>query len=161
MLLLLSRTIHQQQWNALIVQVSGIIRLVSRGRIPDLTLSRFNPVQALALGVTQLGNANLNYSPSVYAILLGMTCISSIAGVMNDHLCKTTDASLHAQNMVLYSFGVVINLIVFVFIKLSDPEGVPAFWSGYNSVGAVSLVFLNASLGLIITAVYKCAYALS
>ena len=90
-----------------------------------------------------------------------MTCVSSIAGVMNDHLCKTTDASLHAQNMVLYSFGVVINLAVFAVIKLSNPEGVPSFFTGYNSPGAISLIFLNASLGLIITAVYKCSSIVS
>lgn len=110
--------------------------------------------QTFALMVTQLGNASSLRSPAVYAILLGMTCVSSLAGVANDHLLKTTRTSLHAQNMVLYLFGVGINLLVFVCesFRSQDTRG---FLTGYDSVGAIALIVLNACLGLVITAVYK------
>jgi hypothetical protein len=130
MYLFLARSIRELQWHALLLQACG-------------------------LAVTQAGNTNLNYSPSVYALLVLMTCIGSVAGVLNDHYCKSTKASLNAQNMLLYVVGVVLNFTIFL-AKRAQNSDEPGFWEGYGSIGAVSLIFLNASIGLIITMVYKC-----
>ncbi|GAA94910.1 uncharacterized protein L969DRAFT_96364 [Mixia osmundae IAM 14324] len=110
-------------------------------------------LQACALTVTQTGNIHLHYSISLYLLLIAMTCLSSAAGVINDHLCKATEVSLHAQNVVLYSIGAATN--VYFFLSRLAPAGSPTFWQGYGSFGAVMLILSNASIGLIITAVYK------
>jgi C4-dicarboxylate transporter len=133
MYLFLARSIRELQWHALLLQACG-------------------------LAVTQAGNTNLNYSPSVYALLVLMTCIGSVAGVLNDHYCKSTKASLNAQNMLLYVVGVVLNFTIFL-AKRAQHSDEPGFFEGYGSFGAVALIFLNASIGLIITMVYKCKRA--
>lgn len=58
--------------------------------------------------------------------------------------------------MVLYMFGVGLNLLVYGIRKLSLPDE-PAFFSGYGKLEAILLIVLNATVGVVITFVYKCA----
>lgn len=58
--------------------------------------------------------------------------------------------------MVLYMFGVGLNLVIYVIRKLSLPDE-PGFFTGYGKLEAILLIFLNATVGVVITFVYKCA----
>ena len=77
-----------------------------------------------------------------------------MAGVYNQGLNKGSKASLHAQNMVLYAAGTVINLIAYLLMRSCKP-GEPAFFSGYGGWGPVSIILSNVLIGLAVTAVYK------
>ncbi|BGP27653.1 hypothetical protein JCM10295v2_006627 [Rhodotorula toruloides] len=46
--------------------------------------------------------------------------------------------------MVLYIFGVALNLFIYVVRKLSLPDE-PGFFTGYGKLEAILLVFLNDS----------------
>ncbi|GAA6033715.1 hypothetical protein JCM8097_004395 [Rhodosporidiobolus ruineniae] len=130
----LGRSLREMQWYALLLQTFGLL-------------------------VTQtIGDASV-LPISTYALLLGVTTVSATAGVANDFLCKQFDASLHAENMVLYMFGVVLNLLVFIGRKATLPDE-PDFFTGYDRLGAILLIFLNASVGVVITFVYKYADAI-
>lgn len=101
----------------------------------------------------------LTCSPDADSLLLCITTISAIAAVLNDHFLKTLGGSIHAQNTVLYLFGIAINLVVYCaryFVFNARKE--PAFFAGYGSIQAILLIVLNASVGIVITFVYKCSY---
>lgn len=116
-------------------------------------------LQTFGLLVTQTNGSASLQPASTYALLVGVTTISATAGVANDSLCKHFDASLHAENMVLYMFGVGLNLLVYGIRKLSLSDE-PAFFSGYGKLEAILLIVLNAAVGVVITFVYKCALLL-
>ena len=74
----------------------------------------------------------------------------------SSHLLKSIDASIHAENVTMYLVGAFLNISLYLIRKISDPIGEPGFFTGFNSLSAVGLVILNASIGLVVTAVYKC-----
>jgi hypothetical protein len=77
--------------------------------------------------------------------------------VYNQALLKAEDASMHASNAMLYSVGVVINVILHIVIGLLNDDE-PGFFVGFGSVGAVLVILSNVFIGLAITAVYKCKF---
>ena len=84
-----------------------------------------------------------------------MVCISSVAGVFNEYLLKSSSGgSIHWQNVQLYTFG-----CVFSFIKMALDVG-PAWksllFSGFNTFTWLSIANM-ASLGLATSAVLKYA----
>jgi UDP-sugar transporter A1/2/3 len=87
-----------------------------------------------------------------YLALLLSLFVSSSTGVWNEHLLKTSNTSMHAQNCFMYAFGVIFNLCVFFFY---DESGA-SFFHGYN-VAAVGIIFCQAVLGLVVAAVLKYA----
>ena len=113
----------------------------------------------LGLFVTQMADVNHTYPISVYGLLLSVTTISALAGVFNDHLLKSTDASIHACNIVLYLLGVAFNLGVYLVRRfILYPLTEPGFFQGYARLDAVLLILLNACVGIVITFVYKYAH---
>ncbi|KAK5053699.1 hypothetical protein LTR84_001660 [Exophiala bonariae] len=133
-LLLLGTRIMKLQWMGIALQVVGLI-------------------------VTQYHEGSgLTYPLPTYLVLLLQTGVSAVAGVLNQFLCKSQPASLHAQNMVLYGFGTLTNGIVHIAITFLNPNE-PGFFQGYNQVGAFLVIASNVLLGLAITAVYKYADA--
>lgn len=113
-------------------------------------------LQVIGLIVTQYHEGSgLTYPPPTYLVLLLQTAVSAVAGVLNQFLCKSQPASLHAQNMVLYGFGTLINGVVHVVITFLNPDE-PGFFQGYDQLGAFLVIASNVLLGLAITAVYKC-----
>lgn len=76
-------------------------------------------------------------------------------GVYNQHLAKLDGASLHGNNMVLYSSGMFVNGICYLVTRIFIP-GEPGFFTGYNSFSAIMVVVSNVLIGLVITAVYRC-----
>lgn len=93
------------------------------------------------------------YSVSIYAILMLSTMISAVSGCFNDHLTKSSSASLHALNMWLYGTGTIMNFGYYIVLKNTN-ESEPGFFQGYSSWGLVILMF-NCVIGIVITAVYK------
>jgi uncharacterized membrane protein YozB (DUF420 family) len=81
--------------------------------------------------------------------------MSASAGVYNMALLKRENASLHANNMMLYASGVAINLILYVTLGVFKTNE-PGFFVGYGNIGAVMIILSNVVIGLAITAVYKC-----
>jgi hypothetical protein len=101
--------------------------------------------------------AGSTYPLSTYLVLLFQTSISAVSGVYNQHLLKSSGASLHANNMVLYASGVCLNLLVYTVMRMIKSDE-PGFFTGYGNIGAVLVVMSNVLIGLVITAVYKCEF---
>ena len=95
------------------------------------------------------------YPLTTYLLLMTQTFISASSGVYNQQLCKSHDASLHADNQILYASGACINLVIHVILRIVKPDE-PGLFSGYNNWGAIMVVLANVFIGLAITAVYKC-----
>jgi hypothetical protein len=92
-----------------------------------------------------------------YILLIFQTIVSAVAGVYNQGLNKSSGASLHADNMVLYTAGTFINLIIHLVLRLQNPDE-PGFFTGYGNPGAIALILSNVFVGLAVTAVYKCKF---
>lgn len=134
-MIFLGSNIAKLQWAAIGFQICGLI------------LSQYHP------------DSGSIYPIPTYAVLLGQTFVAAIAGVFNQHLLKTQSATLHAQNMVLYSFGMVTNTVIHLTIKIFKPEE-PGFFEGYGNIGALLVIVSSVLNGLIITAIYKCEWCL-
>ena len=133
--LLLARPIAALQWIAIVLQVLG------------LWVVQYDACKHAVL-----------LPLPVYLALFASLLISSGAGVWNEHVLKTFQVSMHAQNCCLYAFGILINLAVFCFVEersalmpLSS-----AYFYGYNAA-AVGVILCQAVLGLVVTAVLKYA----
>jgi hypothetical protein len=70
-------------------------------------------------------------------------------------LLESDDSSLHADNLILYAAGTVVNLMIHLMLTVFKADE-PVFFEGYDSFGAVMVVVSNIFIGLAITAVYKC-----
>ena len=92
-------------------------------------------------------------------MLLAQVFVSSVAGVYNQSLLKGDSASLHAQNTMLYAFGVVINAMIHTTIRIVKPEE-PSLFAGYTNLPSYLVILSNVFIGLAITAVYKCKFSL-
>ena len=115
-----------------------------------------NRKQVCGLVVTQYRPGSGSAYPfSTYILLICQTIMSACAGVYNQKLCKSQDASLHVDNMVLYASGASINLLIHIAVKSLNAEE-PGFFVGYNTFAAIMVLVSNVFIGLAITAVYKC-----
>ena len=94
-----------------------------------------------------------SFEITVYMLIFFNTIISACCGCFNDYLSKATNASLHALNIWLYSFGFLFNLSYYFLLRFQNPNE-PAFFDGYKGWGLM-IVFTNSIIGLAITAVYK------
>jgi hypothetical protein len=133
--LFLKTVISPKQWITLVLLVCGII------------VTQYNP------------RSGSMYSLPTYVLLLFQTFLSAASSIYNQHLCKSSDGSLHAMNMTLYSYGTVSNLILHILVRVKTPEE-PSFFAGYRHPGAVLVILSNVFIGLAMTAVYKYADAL-
>jgi UDP-galactose transporter len=133
--LLLSRPIAPLQWHAILLQVLGLF------------IVQYDACKGTALLPL----------PVYFALLLALF-ISSFAGVWNEHVLKTVKVSMHVQNLCLYSFGVLFNLLVFVFLepRVGGRGLLASYFYGYNAA-AVGVIFCQSLLGLVVTAVLKYA----
>ncbi|KAJ3377014.1 hypothetical protein HDU84_009160 [Entophlyctis sp. JEL0112] len=150
----------------------GTISLVKSGStVLTATVLTFfgrntNKLQWIAIFFQLLGIVASQYNPCVgstsapiqtYLLLFVAVCITAFAGCCNDHITKSFRFSLHGINVVLYAFGFLFNLSVFLVQKLHNPL-TPGFFEGYTPI-AVLVVGCNSLIGLAITAVYKYADA--
>ncbi|KAF6828901.1 cmp-sialic acid transporter [Colletotrichum plurivorum] len=134
MIATLNTKISKIQWIAIVMQICGLM------------VTQYNP------------ETGTTYPFSTYFILLFQVFLSASSGVYNQALLKTDDSSLHADNMILYAAGAVMNLMCHIVIKVLKADE-PGFFEGYNSFGAIMVIVSNVFIGLAITAVYKYADA--
>ncbi|RCI17269.1 hypothetical protein L249_3151, partial [Ophiocordyceps polyrhachis-furcata BCC 54312] len=133
MVVSLKTALSRIQWATIFLQVFGLI------------LSQYKP---------GIGSA---YPATTYAILFFQVFISASSAVYNQRLLKTDNNSMHADNMILYAFGTVINLVchLFIFTMAADE---PSFFVGYSDIRAILVVVSHAFVGVAITYVYKCRF---
>ena len=86
------RQVTREQWASIILQVIG------------LCIVQYDACK----GVPILAWNN-------YFLLTGSTCITAISSVINERLIKIYAVNIHIQNAILYSFGFVFNLGLFLF----------------------------------------------
>lgn len=150
---MVSRAISKPQWIAVVGQCLGLLT------------TQVNPcvfvagvATAAAAGAASKGTV---ISTTGYALILINIAISCTAGVWNDHVVKTYGASVNAQNVVLYSWGIAVNFVLFMWapptwMGVAADASIPTFFEGFN-YPVLCVICANGSVGLVITAVYKYA----
>nr|XP_006817758.1 PREDICTED: LOW QUALITY PROTEIN: probable UDP-sugar transporter protein SLC35A4-like [Saccoglossus kowalevskii] len=91
---------------------------------------------------------------TVYGLLLIVIycALSGLAGVYTEYILKKNyQSSLHLQNSLLYTFGVVISLVTYSVSSWNSPY---TFTHGYTK-HTVIIIITQAMLGLIMSAVMK------
>ncbi|RDA86150.1 hypothetical protein CP532_3056 [Ophiocordyceps camponoti-leonardi (nom. inval.)] len=134
MVIWLKTSLSRIQWATIFLQVFGLV------------LSQYKP---------GIGSA---YPATTYGILFFQVFIGASSAVYNQRLLKTDNNSMHADNMILYVFGTVINFVchLFIFTMTADE---PSFFAGYSDIRAILVVVSHAFVGVAITYVYKYADA--
>ncbi|KAK4191065.1 nucleotide-sugar transporter-domain-containing protein [Podospora australis] len=135
--LALRAALTRTQWIAIALQICG------------LAVTQYHPT-----------TGSTYYSLGTYAIIVSQVFLGAVAGVYNQHLLKLKrDSSLHANNIHLYGWGVMINLAAHLVIRAVRRDE-PGFLHGYTGVAAVLVIANNVLLGLVISFVYKYADAI-
>jgi len=130
------RHISQIQWGSIVLQVIGLV-------IVQYDACKSKPL----------------FSATFYFILIGSSLITAVCTVMNEQLVKTYKVNLNLQNSILYSFGFILNLSVFLLFPNIYGHGRKGFFEGYSWI-VVAVVGCNSILGIAITYVYKYADAI-
>jgi hypothetical protein len=140
------------QWVAIFVQVkvSGL---------QENYLARLTMIQICGLFTSQYqfeATASSSTTIQSYTVLLLQMALVAISGVYNHALlANDRDASLNAQNTILFGCGTTINLVVhFVLSFVNQNEaGFLARRGRFSEIMAIASIAL---VGLASTAVYKC-----
>jgi hypothetical protein len=86
-------------------------------------------------------------------LLMAFVCLmSSFLSVYNSKIVRGGKTSLAVQNIILYSFGTVFNLIG--YLALDRGSGL-SFFQGYANPYVLLLLVLNSCAGIAISALYK------
>jgi hypothetical protein len=138
------------------VIMSAILLWIGLGRrIYSLQwASIFSQVFALTIVQWDACKSHPVLTAIAYVLLLSSAFITAAASVWNEKTVKHHKADLHVQNMVLYVFGAVLNLLCFIIIPRKNKG---SFFHGYNRWIALAVIGCNSAIGLAITAVYKYA----
>jgi hypothetical protein len=123
----------------------------------------FTPVQWILMTIQGSGMAVMqwneckgvpDYPVSTYVLLVSSAGITGFCSVWNEFLLKKVALNMHTQNVVLYLWGVLFNLIGFVFSSEDK-----TFFQGYNGFFPLSVIAVNSVIGIVITFAYKFANA--
>ncbi|CAF1386659.1 unnamed protein product [Adineta steineri] len=133
-----NRHINQIQWGSICLQVIGLI-IVQYDACKSTTL----------------------FEGKYYFLLTITSLITAICSVLNEHLVKTYNINLNLQNTILYIFGFILNLFIFIFFSniINENQEKKRFFQGYSWI-VVSIILSNSLLGISITFVYKYADAI-
>jgi hypothetical protein len=132
---LVGRSITGTQWFSIVTQCVGLV------------VTQYNPCTGSSV-----------VSVAGYVLIVINISVSCAAGVWNEHVIKNYGTSVNAQNIVLYCWGIAINMAVFLAAPPSalGVERDYEFFEGYNWI-VIAMIAANGSVGLVITAVYKYA----
>eukprot|EP00405_Crypthecodinium_cohnii_P039883 CAMPEP_0206541318 /NCGR_PEP_ID=MMETSP0325_2-20121206/9540_1 /ASSEMBLY_ACC=CAM_ASM_000347 /TAXON_ID=2866 /ORGANISM="Crypthecodinium cohnii, Strain Seligo" /LENGTH=372 /DNA_ID=CAMNT_0054039231 /DNA_START=57 /DNA_END=1175 /DNA_ORIENTATION=+ len=137
--LFVGKHFNAEQWKAMILQGLGMV------------VVQYNPCKG-----------STRYEPLAYILMSISAVVTALCAVRNEYLVKNYKIGLNVQNAVLYSGGFLMNL--YAFLCLPNPNSSKnniGFFHGYDSPEALGVVFANALMGLVITAVYKYADAVA
>ena len=127
-------TLTLAQLYCIIIQICGII-----------------PMTASVNG--ESGNVEFMFGTHSMVIISFTICFGAFNTVYNTQVIKeSANYPVTVQNGILYSFGLVFNLL---FYFLSQHSGDKSFFSGYNNTSVVVLLILNSTVGVTISMVYK------
>ncbi|KAH0548345.1 hypothetical protein GP486_007979, partial [Trichoglossum hirsutum] len=118
------------QWVAIMIQVFGLI------------ISQFSPEPSSI------------YPATTYLFVVVYTCVSAFTAVYHEALSQSSNASLHADNMVLFSVGSLTNFTIHIIFSWWSPGG-PGLFDGYTDPDAIVLLLSSVFIGLATTAVYR------
>jgi drug/metabolite transporter (DMT)-like permease len=130
------RHINQIQWGSICLQVIGLI------------IVQYDACKSSSL-----------FSTKFYFLLIASSLITAVCTVVNEHLIKTYNVNLNIQNGILYCFGFMLNLSVFLLFPNIYGHGHKGFFEGYSWI-VVAVIGCNSILGIAITFVYKYADAI-
>jgi hypothetical protein len=140
--------------------VTALIWCIFMGQLISIRQWASISLQVLGLVVVQIDacKGTLLLSPLTYAAIGVSVMITALSSVWNEMQLKTINLSLHEQNMILYTGGVLLNLGGHLYMRQRD-SSFPSFVQGYNGI-TLLIVGVNACFGVVVTAVYKYADAI-
>ena len=95
----------------------------------------------------------MRYSFGLYVALVLSIVITGSSSVWNERVIKHYDAPLQQVNMIMYAFGILLGLAVYIAVPHYHEK---AFFEGYSR-NTVLLVLVQAFYGLCVSYAYKYA----
>lgn len=108
----------------------------------------------IAVSSSSGGDSKLQFGLDGLLLMIFTLALGSFNTVYNAATIKDQSAKhpVQVQNAILYSFGFITNLFVFFFTMKPDDN---SFFYGYNHASVIILLFLNSTVGVTISFVYK------
>ena len=135
---LFGEALTELQWFCVVIQIFGVVPVIIKS---ECNHDDHNVGDAVELSYR-----------AVDLILMVFCCLmASLNTVYNAAVVKKVDVPVSLQNILLYSFGVLINT-VFYFVYTSGSD---SFFHGFGHPGVILLLTLNSFVGIAITMMYK------
>jgi UDP-sugar transporter A1/2/3 len=135
---------------------TGLLFRIFLGR--ELTAHQYLAIWFLTCGtsISQVGSCTETKSSFIgFLLVVVSSLLSAFGGIFNEKLMKTKKGTIHWQNIQLYSWGILFNLVGVILHKRETlVEG--RFFDGFN-LWACVVVLNNALNGLAISAILKYA----
>jgi len=105
------------------------------------------------------GGVEFTYGARSLVVMTATVLFGSFNTVYNASVVKKESAKYPVclQNSILYSIGTVVNLFMY---WASARNGDAGFFDGYDNVNVLVLIFLNSTVGVTISMVYRYGDAL-
>jgi drug/metabolite transporter (DMT)-like permease len=170
--LLLGQPLSWPQTLCMLIQCFGIIPVVVSSSSSSSAGSSSSQDGTSTITTTTTGGVQWQFEPADVLLMLFCCVMASFSTVFNAVVIQSeTNVSIHVQNIILYAYGVIINLILyFIMASSSAATSVPeddnednnnnyhhslSFWHGFGQVRVLFLLVLNSLVGLAITMIYK------
>jgi drug/metabolite transporter (DMT)-like permease len=148
--LVMGQPLTLAQTMCMIIQCFGIIPVV----VSSSSSSSLNNNEG-----TSGGGVQLEFQLEDILLMLFCCGMASLNTVFNAVVIQhEVDVNIHVQNIVLYVYGVVINLLLYFLMDNSsndDTNTSLSFWYGFGQARVLFLMLLNSFVGLAITMIYK------
>lgn len=136
----------------------GLLNFLSFGRM--MTLAQVLCIFITIFGIVPVvastdasGKVEFTYGTQSLIVMTATILFGSFNTVYNASVVKKESSNypLNVQNSILYFFGTVINLFMYFSSNTSESK----FFDGYGNIKVIVLIFLNSTVGITISMVYK------
>eukprot|EP00580_Thalassiosira_gravida_P018401 CAMPEP_0201675720 /NCGR_PEP_ID=MMETSP0494-20130426/40169_1 /ASSEMBLY_ACC=CAM_ASM_000839 /TAXON_ID=420259 /ORGANISM="Thalassiosira gravida, Strain GMp14c1" /LENGTH=428 /DNA_ID=CAMNT_0048158239 /DNA_START=107 /DNA_END=1393 /DNA_ORIENTATION=- len=138
----------------------GLMNFVSFGKtltqtqVMCITITIFGIVPVATSTDSDSGKVAFMYGTQALIIMIFTVTFAAFNTVYNASVVKKESANypMNVQNSILYAAGFSINLLSYI---VSKRPGDKPFFYGYNNLNVIVLLFLNSTVGITISMVYK------
>lgn len=129
-------------------------KTLTQAQIFCIMIQIFGIVPVTASADSESGKVDFTYGIQSMIVMSGAIAFAAFNTVYNAHVVKKESANspIAVQNGILYCGGCFFNLL---FYFLSRKAGDERFFHGYNNMNVLVLLFLNSTVGVTISLVYK------
>jgi len=129
-------------------------KTLTQMQVMCITITIFGIVPVATSTDSDSGKTAFVYGTQALIVMIFAVTFAAFNTVYNASVVKKESAKypMNVQNSILYAAGFSVNLLSYI---VSKRHGDKPFFYGYNNLNVIVLLFLNSTVGITISMVYK------